>query len=139
MLIQEGNYKISVSRGKEILVSINSRENYPGEKCSIIYDGRDHALFYRNKKETILLDYVTDSFRDIVPVEKKIYVAELLDGQVEKFYIVPVKMVSFLPEARKMPRPSKEIMQEIDDAAQNGNIQEVGDRILEELGEKPVK
>jgi hypothetical protein len=133
MLVQEKDYKVSVSRGKEVLVSIKSRDNLPTDRCSIIYDGRDHALFYRHKNETILLDYVTQGFKEIVPVEKQVYIAELVDNQIEKIYIVPVKMVPYLPEAKKMPRPEEEIMQEIEDAQKDGTIQETGDKLLKEF------
>lgn len=101
MLVQENNYTISVSRGKELLVTIKAREHAPDEKCAMIYDGRDHVLFYRNKTETILLDYVTDSFKELAPVEKQVYVAEQVNNEIQNIYIVPLKMVPFLPEAKK--------------------------------------
>jgi hypothetical protein len=133
MIVAEEKYTISISATKEIMVSIAQRETEQSEDCRILYDGKDHAIFYRAKGEVILLDYVTDGFKLIAPVEGQVYLAEREDEKLKKVYVVPVKMVEVLPKYKTHPRPESEIMQEIEEAAQNGNIQEVGDRILSTL------
>ena len=57
-LIAEGG-----SSGNELYIFMEAKKNHP-EVPKIIYDGRDHAIFLRNARQKIILDYIHPEIRD---------------------------------------------------------------------------
>ncbi|MDR1581236.1 MAG: hypothetical protein LBS35_12845, partial [Synergistaceae bacterium] len=76
------------------------------KKPTIIYDGGPHAILYRNKEQTVLLDYLDEQAREPLTKIKQVLVAEFKeDGETfVREYDVPVKQM------KQLPLPSEGIM-----------------------------
>ena len=59
---QEKKYDILKNAAGDLLFIIKARLTNE-EKPTIVYDGGEHALFYRNKENTIVLDYINPNIR----------------------------------------------------------------------------
>lgn len=110
-IMLEGEYAILINDDNEVMISMGSKETEP-ENPRIIYDGGDHALYYRTPTETILLDYINPEVRGAVQKVKTLLVAEVeidedrKDGDVIRAFDVPLQMVKKLPlsgELAKLP------------------------------------
>ncbi|MGD9639345.1 MAG: hypothetical protein AB7U85_09865 [Alphaproteobacteria bacterium] len=101
-IMLEGEYAILVNDDDEVMISMASKLNDP-ENPRIIYDGGDHALYYRTPLETILLDYINPEVREALQKVKILLVAEVeideerRDGEVIRAFDVPLQMVKKLP------------------------------------------
>ena len=98
-----GNYSIFTNGENEVMVAVLEREGEPLEPC-IIYDGGDHAIFYRTPDEAFVLDYIADEVKSLVKEAKGVLMAELPSPDAEepaKSYFVPVKMVAKLPSIKE--------------------------------------
>ena len=100
--VLEGEYAILTNNAGEVMISMSSKGTEP-DNPRIIYDGGDHALYYRNSNETILLDYINPEVREEIAEVKTILVAEVeideekKDGDVIRAFEVPLQMVKKLP------------------------------------------
>ena len=110
-IMLEGEYAILINDDEEIMISMASKESDP-ENPRIIYDGGDHALYYRNPLETILLDYINPEVREALQKVKTLLIAEVeideerKDGDVIRAFDVPLQAVKKLPlsgELAKLP------------------------------------
>ncbi|MGD9637478.1 MAG: hypothetical protein AB7U85_00290 [Alphaproteobacteria bacterium] len=93
---QEDFYEAFLNKHDEIMFAIAFRENQP-EDAKIIYDGGEHALFYRSPDKTILLDYLHPEIRDPLTKCAEVLISEVTRLKVEREYNVPVKIVKKLP------------------------------------------
>jgi hypothetical protein len=100
-LEQEQQYEIALSEENELMISIKERSGEP-ENSIIIYDGKDHALFYRDSGLTIVLDYIHPQVRDMLKAAKQVIIAEV-DGakEIKNAYEVPVKIVKSVPISKE--------------------------------------
>lgn len=110
-IVLEGEYAVLVNDDEEVMISMTSKDAEP-ENPRIIYDGGDHALYYRSPLETILLDYINPEVREILKNVKTVLVAEVevneekQDGDVLRAFDVPLQVVKKLPlsgELAKLP------------------------------------
>ena len=123
--IIEGQYSIFTNADQEIMLAIHSRENEP-ENSRIIYDGGDHALFYRNKEETVLLDYINFDVREKLQNTKTLIVVEFesqeenntdIESEPVRAYDVNLQMVKKLPLSGELAEiPTMDELFEVMDA-----------------------
>jgi hypothetical protein len=99
---QAKEYTLLKNDQDEILLVLKSIYNTPpSEQALVIYDGGDHAIFYRDEKNTIILDYVHPVVRELVMEQKQIYIAEL-DEEVLKYdYMAKLEVVKKIPDVEK--------------------------------------
>lgn len=98
MPYQEKNYFVLALDEKRLVFAITARDTEE-QLPIILYDGGNHALFYRNKRETIALDYLDDRAKPILSTGLNVAIAEI-DPDTEKMvrqYPVIVKIVDKLP------------------------------------------
>ena len=93
---QEDFYEVFINKFDEIMVVIAHREGEPLQP-KIIYDGKEHALYYRNSESIIILDYLHPDVRVPLSKVKEVLISEVDDEKVVKEYSVPLKMVKQLP------------------------------------------
>ena len=94
----ETHYDILENEDNELLVAIKARDGATG-KPHIVYAGGEHAIFYRNDKLTILLDYIHPEVRANFRKAASVLMVEFQDGSIIREYVVPVKQLSNLPMA----------------------------------------
>ena len=98
MPYQEKNFFILPVDENRLVFAITARDTEP-QLPIILYDGGKHALFYRNKMETITLDYLDDRAKPMLSTGQKVAIAEI-NPETEKMvrqYPVFVKIVDKLP------------------------------------------
>lgn len=93
---QENFYEFHLNKKNELMVSIKSRSDTP-ENPLLIYDGGEHALFYRKKDQVILLDFIHPEVRPFLKEAKIILFSETQNYQIIRDYNVPCKIVTNLP------------------------------------------
>lgn len=93
-ILQSRNYFIQPTQEGVYLLLIKERMD-EARASSILYDGRDNALFLRRPKETILLDYINPVIHKKLLESTHIIVLELnLENEsVTSSYKVPMKRV----------------------------------------------
>lgn len=74
------------------------RSGHP-EQPKILYDGHDHALFYRAPGQTFVLDYINEAIQIVLKQTDKVLLFEVdLDQQnIITDYFVPVVQTERLP------------------------------------------
>ncbi len=97
---QEYSYNILQNDEGKILIAIKARETEPS-KPSIIYDGKEHALLYRDNKHIIILDFIHPDARPLISNVEEVLVAEFSDEECVHSYDVPVRMVKMIPLAKE--------------------------------------
>ena len=98
MPYQEKNFFILAVDENRLVFAIRARDTEP-QLPIILYDGGKHALFYRNKIETIALDYLDDRAKPILSMGQNVAFAEI-NPDTEKMvrqYPALVKIVDKLP------------------------------------------
>jgi hypothetical protein len=95
--MQEQAYKVYLNEG-DLLFVLSVKDSKP-DKPMLIYDGGDHAVLYRSKEQTILLDYLHEKVREPLTKVKTVLIAEFqADGKTLLHeYEVPVKQVKSVP------------------------------------------
>ncbi len=96
--VQEGRYDVLVNNNGELLIALQKKEGEP-ENSRILYDGKEHALFYRNNNETIILDYVHPDAQEHLSKAAKIIIVEFENDDIIREYDVPVQHVKQIPLA----------------------------------------
>jgi hypothetical protein len=98
MFIQEKAYRVYFNEKGELLFVILEKDG-EANKPMIIYDGGPHAILYRNREQTVLLDYLNEQVREPLTKIKQALVAEFKqDGEtLVREYDVPVKQMKQLP------------------------------------------
>ena len=99
----EAYYDILENSDGELLFCLKAREGSP-ERTQILYNGEDHALFYRTADQMIVLDYIHVDVRDALNRVSSVLVAEFSDATDEnpqrgivREYTASVRHVSKLP------------------------------------------
>ncbi len=96
--VQEGRYDVLVNNNGELLIALKKKEGEP-ENSRILYDGKEHALFYRNPSETIILDYIHPDAQTHLEKTDKVIIVEFEDDDIIREYDVPVQHVKQVPIA----------------------------------------
>ena len=93
---QESKYDILRNSAGELLFIIRARLTNE-EKPTIIYDGGEHALLYRNTNNTIVLDYINPNVRPNLEKATKVLVVEAQGSSIIREYFTTVKSVEKVP------------------------------------------
>ena len=98
MPMQEKNYFVIPFEGDRLAFAITARDTEE-QMPIILYDGGKHALFYRNREETIALDYLDSRAVPMLLTGQHVAFVEI-DPETEKVirkYPALVKIVEKLP------------------------------------------
>lgn len=93
---QESKYDILRNSTGELLFIIRARLTNE-EKPTIIYDGGEHAILYRNNNNTIVLDYINPNVRQNLINATKVLVVEAQGSSIVREYFSSVKSVEKVP------------------------------------------
>ena len=93
---QEKKFDILRNPVGDLLIVIRARIDSE-EKPTIIYDGGEHALLYRNENNTIVLDYIHPMVRENLTKSASVLVVEAQGNAVIREYFVHVKVVKKIP------------------------------------------
>ncbi len=90
----ENDYQVIITHEGTLVFLIKKREHEP-EKPFILYDGGNHATFYRRENETILLDYLDEKVVPYMQNSEHVVVFELDDATEDVFrdYSVYIKHI----------------------------------------------
>lgn len=117
MYEQEKHYEMYLGKEGDIMIAISKKADEPVAP-KIIYDGGDHALFYRiPEKQTILLDYVHKDVKSYFKKVSEVLIVEVLDDAdktVEREYKVPVRIVKSLPISKDGLITPEQIIEEME-------------------------
>lgn len=93
-MIHENDYKVILTHEGTPVFLIKCREHEP-EKPFLLYDGGNHATFYRREHETILFDHLNEKVIEVLKKTDKIVIFELSDEieDVARDYSAYVKQV----------------------------------------------
>lgn len=89
---QEGRYDILQNAEGEILIIIKYREGGP-ENPRLVYDGGPHALLYRSRESSVLLDAINMAARQPLKSADEVTMVEIEEDEVAREYKVPVRVV----------------------------------------------
>lgn len=93
---QEKKFDILKNPAGDLLIVIRARMTSE-EKPTIIYDGGDHALLYRNSDNTIVLDYINPAVRTNLSGASKVLIVEAQGGSIVREYFSTVKQMKQIP------------------------------------------
>ncbi len=94
--VQEDFYEAFLNKDSEIMFAVAHRSNIPVQP-KIIYDGKEHALFYRTPEDIIILDFLHPEIRKPLRKVTKVLISEVDAEKVVREYEVPLKLVKQLP------------------------------------------
>lgn len=89
---QKGRYSILQNAKGEIMLMMDSREGGP-DNPRFIYDGGDTALLYRSAESSIAFRKIDEGAHAPLKAVSEILVVEIENDDVEREYIVPVRLV----------------------------------------------
>ena len=99
----EAFYDILVNAEGELLFCLKAREGSP-DRPQILFNGKDHALFYRTANQMVVLDYIHPEVCPLLKEVSSVLVAEFSDATPEnptkgivREYTASVRHVSKLP------------------------------------------
>lgn len=89
---QKGRYSILQNAKGEIMLMMDSRAGGP-ENPRFIYDGSERALLYRSQESSVAFNNIDKGARTPLKSVSEILVVEIENDDVEREYIVPVRLV----------------------------------------------
>ncbi len=97
MIIQEKQYVVMTDKENRVIICISQKDLEP-EQPMILYDGGPHAMFYRRRGQTVMLDYINQEMQKKVYEANQVIIVELKNPkEATRTYVVPVKKVQKLP------------------------------------------
>ena len=93
---QEIRYDILKNQEGEMLIKIRARMD-DAKNPMIVYDGKEHAVLYRNEGNVIVLDYIHQQARSSLSDAKRVLVVEAQDGAIIREYRAGVQQVKQVP------------------------------------------
>jgi hypothetical protein len=124
-MMQAAAYEIRTNEyGRLCFVLFPPDGGYPGkpENPQLIYDGGEHAILYKNKKTSVILDYINPAIRKKLLGEPKVLIAEYSRREdkaaadyaaevvavkkipdVSEGLVKPEDIAEFLPDPKEMP------------------------------------
>lgn len=100
---QEKKFDILKNPAGDLLIVIRARMSSE-EKPTIIYDGGEHALLYRNTDNTIVLDYINPAVRHNLSEASRVLIVEAQGSSIIREYFSTVKQM------KKIPVPQIEVL-----------------------------
>ena len=99
MIKQMKRYTTFLTEKGDLVIVIPFVEGSEPKHPKILYDGKEHALFYRRPNETVVLDYLNDAAVVVLKQAGKVLLFEvdLKSQTVVTNYFVPVVMTEKLP------------------------------------------
>ena len=92
-MLHENDYQAILTDKGIVVFLIKARDDEP-EKPVLLYDGRNHATFYRQSNQTILFDYLNPKVVDLLFAAKKALIFEVNEKRdVVRSYEVFIKQV----------------------------------------------
>lgn len=90
----EDNYKVIITHEGVLVFLIKERAQAP-EKPFVLYDGGNHATFYRRADETVLFDYLNPEIIPIMQQSDHIVIFEFSDQtqDVSRDYAAPIRHI----------------------------------------------
>ena len=108
-LYQERNFHI-IKNNHQLSIIISNYQDIPTNP-EIIYDGKEHAILYRSKEITILLDYINPIVRKDLLNAKSVKIIETKEENKKIIsvleYIVKLKPVKTIPKNLNIITPDK--------------------------------
>lgn len=96
-IVQEKQYVVMTDKDDRVIICISEKEQEP-ENPMILYDGKEHAMFYRRRGQTVMLDYINKDMQEAVYNAPQVFIVELKDPKTAtRTYVVPIKKVAKLP------------------------------------------
>lgn len=93
----EKKFVVAEGDAGELYIFLTAKNDTPAAP-QIIYDGRDHAVFLRNREQKIILDYIHPDIREKLKKAKEVVVVETLIGDnIKDSYFADIKMVDKIP------------------------------------------
>ncbi len=93
---QEKTFRILKNESGDLMFLIRGRLQN-AEKPRIVYDGKDHALFYRNTENTIILDYIHPMIQGDLSRADHVLIVEARGDSIIREYVAEVKLIKELP------------------------------------------
>jgi hypothetical protein len=87
-----GQYSIMQNEKGDIMIMMDARVGNP-EHPRFIYDGSGMALLYRNPESSVSFKNIDEEAREPLKSVKDVLVVEILNDDVEREYLVPVRIV----------------------------------------------
>lgn len=92
----EGAYLIAEGSGGELYFFIDAKRETPMTP-KIVYDGSEHALFYRNDEQKIIFDFINPDIRARLQKTYSVMVVESILENITESYRVDLEHVAKLP------------------------------------------
>ncbi|MDD3668889.1 MAG: hypothetical protein PHX68_01150 [Alphaproteobacteria bacterium] len=93
---QEKNYQVFKNAGGDIMFLIRARLD-DAKQPKIVYDGGEHALFYRRSGQTIIFDFIHPGVRDDLKNKSQVLIVEARDGSIVREYVSVIKSLKEVP------------------------------------------
>jgi len=93
---KEESYLVALNDNQEIVFMISDKSAEP-DNPSIIYDGKDHALFSRGNGEFIVLDYINPDIRHKLSKAEDVIIMEMKNNEVTNAYYAEMNLVNVVP------------------------------------------
>ena len=93
---QEKNFNILQNEAGSLMILIRARLE-DADAPKIVYNGKEHALLYRNDHNTVILDYIHPAIRKALRRKKQVLVVEASNGAVVREYVCPVTYLKDIP------------------------------------------
>lgn len=103
-IIQEKTFAILENENKDLMIMIKSHSLNPATDPEIIYDGKTHAILFRDNDTTIILDYISEGMRDKIFNSDKILITEYeKDNSEESDAIIINEYYANIVKVKKVP------------------------------------
>lgn len=87
-----GHYSIMQNEKGDIMIMMEARVGNP-EHPRLIYDGNEMALLYRSQESSVSFKNIDKEAREPLKNVAEVLVVEILNDEVEREYLVPVRIV----------------------------------------------
>lgn len=94
--VTEKKFMVAEGNSGELYIFISAKANTPSSP-QIIYDGKDHAIFLRNREQKIILDYIHPDVRKKLHSSKEVVIVETLLDNIKDSYFAHLKQVENIP------------------------------------------
>lgn len=93
--VQAGIYLIQPTEQGRLVFELPAVDDSEPEESYFFYDGKEHALLYRNKQKGVVLDYINPAIREKLFAADKVTFLEydIEKDNVVRTYDVPLKQV----------------------------------------------
>ena len=94
--VKENSFLIAEGEEGELYIFLDAKKDRP-HTPTIIYDGKDHAIFVRNEDQKIILDYIHPDIREKLRKAYQVVVVETILEHIKDSYLVTMNMVDKIP------------------------------------------